>query len=81
MLVLCEQSELQVAFGNELVQLLLGRCEVTHLPLQLLMPGNQRSIDSVPTVREGGAQRFILKSHLHDFNGACRLMSLHAAVV
>lgn len=45
--VLCEQSELQVAFGNEFVQLLLGLGEVTHLPLQLFMAGNQSRINSI----------------------------------
>lgn len=53
--VLCEHSELQVAFGNEFVQLLLSLREVTHLPLQLLMPGNQSCIDSIAPAREDNA--------------------------
>lgn len=50
--VLCEQSELQVAFGNELVQLLFGVLEVTHLSVQVLLAGNQRRINSIPPAGE-----------------------------
>lgn len=49
---LCEQSELKAAFGNEFVQLILGLCEVTHLPLQFLAAGDHSRIDPIATAGE-----------------------------
>lgn len=58
MRILRQQLELQIALGDELVQLLLRLHQGAHLPLQILVTGHRRPVDTVTTgERRQGAKR------------------------